>query len=189
MKKLLPLFIFLLVPGFAFSQGLGEAARKEKERRQKNRETGAKVRTVGGDEVNTDTEGDSASPPPSTSPAGATGTKPAAASEPSAQRVGGGAPTQREKTGAKSEQEWRYRIAQARSQKEKAEERYRFLSGLSLVNGEYYVDESGKPVITSLEQLRRMTAEAKADVDATAKAVSAVEDEARRAGVPPGWLR
>jgi hypothetical protein len=34
-----------------------------------------------------------------------------------------------------------------------------------------------------------MTAQAKAELEAAERAIETLEDEARRAGVPPGWLR
>jgi hypothetical protein len=70
-----------------------------------------------------------------------------------------------------------------------AEERYNFLNSLHLVQGEYYVDENGKPVITSLAQLRRMINEAKVELDSARAALEKLREEARRAGVPPGWFR
>ena len=38
---------------------------------------------------------------------------------------------------------------------------------------------------TSLAELERL----KKELDEKTKAIAAIEDEARRAGVPPGWLR
>jgi hypothetical protein len=44
-------------------------------------------------------------------------------------------------------------------------------------------------VITSIEQLQGKTAAAKKAVEAAERALVNLEEEARRAGVPPGWLR
>ena len=44
------------------------------------------------------------------------------------------------------------------------------------------VDADRKAALAELERVRK-------DVDDSGKAIKALEDEARRAGVPPGWLR
>lgn len=174
MKMWAAVSVFWLVPALALGQSLGEAARKEKERRKKNQEAGVKVRTITDQQVNTESE-DQASPP--STPAASSPPRTSTSSSSTAGRP------------AQSEQEWRFRFSQARSRKQKADERYNFLNNLSLVNGEYYVDESGKAVIASLDQLRNMISAAKREADTAGKALRDLEEEARRAGVPPGWTR
>jgi hypothetical protein len=44
-------------------------------------------------------------------------------------------------------------------------------------------------VIGSIEQLQGLTARAKADLDEAQEALDDLLQQARRAGVPPGWLR
>jgi hypothetical protein len=44
-------------------------------------------------------------------------------------------------------------------------------------------------VIGSVGELQKLTADAKAELDAAQKALEDLEEEARRANVPPGWLR
>lgn len=167
--------LFALVPGLSAAQSLGELARKEKERRKKNQEQGVKARSITDQEV------------PATSdtspPAGDSSAKEA----PSAST----APAASEKAARPqlSEQEWRFRVSEARSRVQKARERLDTLSELHLVPGMQYVDEKGKPLITSVGQLQGLVEEARAELAAAEKALADLLEQARRAGVPPGWLR
>ena len=63
------------------------------------------------------------------------------------------------------------------------------LSQLSLVEGEYYVDDQGNRAIRNLAHLRQLVAEADADLARAKKALVDLEEEARRSGALPGWLR
>ncbi len=60
---------------------------------------------------------------------------------------------------------------------------------LNLVPGMRYVDEKGQTVIGSVRELQGLTRRARAELAAAEKALEDLHDEARRAGVPPGWLR
>jgi hypothetical protein len=60
---------------------------------------------------------------------------------------------------------------------------------MNLVPGYEYQDEKGRTVTRSVDELQRMTAAAKAELDAAEKALADLRERARRAGVPPGWLR
>jgi hypothetical protein len=84
---------------------------------------------------------------------------------------------------------WRGRVNQARARVERARQAYQKLAGMNLVPGYEYQDERGRTVIASIEQLQGMTAAAKAELDAAEKALADLLEEARRANVPPGWLR
>jgi hypothetical protein len=57
------------------------------------------------------------------------------------------------------------------------------------VPGYEYVDDKGGPVVRTIEELRSPTAAAKARCDAAQAARDQLLEEARRARVPPGWLR
>jgi hypothetical protein len=87
------------------------------------------------------------------------------------------------------EEAWRHRVAEAQAHLGEAKAHFDLLNGLSLGPGDSYVDENGKPLITSLEQLRKLIAEAKVDVDGAQKALDDILETARQQGVPPGWLR
>jgi hypothetical protein len=89
----------------------------------------------------------------------------------------------------RQETEWRARVRRARARVEQARARRQALDELYLVEGEMYVDENGKPVIESLDQLRRLVREADEELAAAERALADLQEEARRQGVPPGWLR
>ncbi len=177
------LFVLVLaVPMYSTAQSLGEVAKKEKKRREKNEVHGAKVHVVGEEEVSTlNTE------PPDR--AELTEEESVDSSLPtSADRLDKASNPPRNDR-RQQEAEWRARVSEVKSRLSEAKEEFEFLSGLHLVPGEYYVDENGRPVITSLEQLRAMVAEAKTALDVAQKAMDDLREEARKKSVPPGWLR
>jgi len=188
--------LLLVVPLIAAAQGLGDASKKEKERREQTKAPKAKTYTQEdlptlppvANEPATDT-GESA-PPPATSvpaPSGAQGAAPPRdAGEPIFQEE---APSDSEGSARGDERVWRGRVAQARARVDRARQKHQTLAGLTLVPGYEYQDERGRTVIGSVEQLQGMTAAAKAELDAAEKALADVLEEARRANVPPGWLR
>lgn len=183
-RRMAGVVCLLLWPSLAFGQSLGDAARKEQERRAKLKAEGVKARAVTEDDLGTETV---AAPNPSASPKpGAAATKtPAADASPAP--AGGVEDEARQRR--QSEDAWRRRAALAQARLERATKRYDVLSKMALSPGEYYVDNENRPLITSVEQLQRLTAEAKAEQEAAQKAIEDLEDEARRASVPPGWLR
>ena len=166
------------VPGW--SQSLGEIAKREKERRQKNRERGAPVRVIDASEVSVPSQAETEDEPDGSldEPVESEGT--------TEQRSEAPDPTEERR---RLESEWRGRASKARERIERARDRYEHLSGLALVEGQYYVDEEGRPAITSLAQLRQLVREAEEELQAAAQAMEALREEARRAGIPPGWLR
>lgn len=183
MRPLVAGLVLLALPALAVGQSLGNAAQKEKERRQKNRDAGVQSRVVTDEEMGAarpapsprpspGPEGAGASPAPSTSPS------PSPEPLPDSSQV-----RQRQ------EAQWRARVVQVLQRIEGARAKYERYSRLTLVPGEYFADSQGRPVITSPEQLQKMTAQAKAELEAAEKALSDLEDDARRANVPPGWLR
>ena len=72
---------------------------------------------------------------------------------------------------------------------ERARRSYQTLAGMNLVPGYEYPDEKGRTVVHSVDELQRLTAAAKAGLDAAEKAPADLRERARRAGIPPGWLR
>jgi hypothetical protein len=176
------LLLALALPALATAQGLGDAAKKEKARR-KTADPATGTRTY--------TETDLKGLPPianegdkTTGAAdGATGSAPGPAE--ATDRPASGEDALR----ARDEQMWRDRLAKADARLEAARRAHETLSSLSLVPGYVYQDAHGRTVIGSVEQLQQMTARAKADLDAAQKAREDLLEEARRANVPPGWLR
>jgi hypothetical protein len=167
--------VVVLFPALAVGQSLGDVARKERARREENRKQGAKVRVVAG-EVDTDDDG----------PVSSTDTEADGASSASTEGVYEKDSSEERR---KQELEWRGRVSEARDRVAAARENYEMLSNLHLTQGGYYVDENAQPVITSVEQLQGMVARAKAELDQATEAKRRLREEARRAGVPPGWLR
>jgi hypothetical protein len=188
--------LLLAVPLVAAAQGLGDVSKKEKARREQGNTPKAKTYTQ--EDLGTlppvaneaaPGSGESTPLPAASAPApgGEEGTPPPAA---------GGAPIFQEESpsdsegsGRGNERLWRDRVTQARARVDRARQNHQRLAGLNLVPGYEYQDERGRTVIGSVEQLQRMTAAAKAELDAAEKALADLLEEARRANVPPGWLR
>ena len=80
-------------------------------------------------------------------------------------------------------------MSKSRERLQRAQENYEFLNRLYLFEGAWYEDANGNRVITSLAQLRQMIQAAKAELDGATKDLEDLKEEARRSGVPPGWLR
>lgn len=171
--------LFALLPALVVSQSLGEVAKKEKERRKSNKDKGVEVRVIDGEEVSEAEETEDSSEEPQEG----SGTS----SEKIETRKD--SPASSSASRDKQETEWLGRAAEARERLKAAQENYQTLSQLHLSPGEYYSDENGNPVITSLDQLRDLVAEAKAELDQATRAVDQLKEEARRAGVPRGWVR
>jgi hypothetical protein len=183
----LPLVLALLpAPGSA--QSLGAAARKEEERRQKNKEKGVKAPLFDDSKI---AKKDAASPTPAASPGtAAAGAAPAAPvpATPETSYESGGSDAEAEQR-KRQEEMWRSRMIQARARRDTAKRKYDYVSELSLSAGESYVDDDGRVVIRDLDHLREMIAKARAEYEAAEQAIVDLEDSARRAGALPGWLR
>jgi hypothetical protein len=155
--------LLLLTPLVAAAQGLGDAAKKEKARREQPKAPEAK----------TYTQDDLATLPP-------------VANEPApAERSSGAGEGARQS----DENVWRGSVARAMARVERARQGYQTLAGMNLVPGYEYQDEKGRTVIQSVDELQHTTAAAKAELDAAEKALADLRERARRAGIPPGWLR
>jgi hypothetical protein len=173
--------VFLL-PVASGAQGLGDASKKEKQRRETGKAAPAKTYTQeqllelppvaneGAGSASEESAAAPAAPPPKLGP-----TPPAAGDEESARN--------------RDEERWRVRVAAARARVDKAHQAHETLSGMNLVPGYEYVDDKGRTVIGSVKELQKLTARAKAELTAAERALEALLEEARRANVPPGWLR
>jgi hypothetical protein len=177
--------VLLVLPPNAGAQGLGDASKKEKERRQQSKTTKAKTYTQ--EELATlppvandpgQTASDSA-PPPAVGSGGPI--------FPSESAPPGASANKEARRG--DETQWRARVASAQGRVERARKQHETLVGMNLVPGYEYQDSRGRTVVRSVEELQKLTAAAKAELDAAEKALADLLEEARRAGVPPGWLR
>lgn len=186
----------LAVPTLSSSQSLGSVAKKERERRQKNKEKGVVSREYTEKEVvgDKDEEGDKIEADQGEEPGEAA---PGVDGSPSVlpdpidptSKVDSRDLEQESRERHRDEVEWRARMQRARENVSAAREQVRVLSELYLAQGERYVDENGRTVVSSPAQLQRLTQRAKERLAAAEKALDDLQEEARRAGVPPGWLR
>lgn len=160
----------------AVGQGLGDASKREKERREESSTAATSysdddlegLAPVGGAEETTETAPTDGAPERVTVPRKREETAPSREDE---------------------EQRWRARVAQALGRIDEAKAAHERAASLTLVPGYELVDEKGRPVFRSVEELQENTSRAKARVEAAEKALDDLLEEARRAGVPPGWLR
>jgi hypothetical protein len=181
MSRTVPILLLLLgMPFVCEGQSLGSVAKKEKKRREENKQQGVAVREIREDEVKSAEDEKPAERAPESDGAdgvvsegeppvperidvnlGAEGSKPSAGEQ--ADR-------------SAKEAEWRARFQDARARLSAARERVNVLDGL------YLGQESAN-------ELQRLNRDAKAELEAAEKSLKDLQEEARRAGVPPGWLR
>ena len=158
-------FLCLFLPALVGGQSLAELAKKEKERREKNREHGVEVRLINKGEVTVD-EPDDPTPPEEE---GKDDTE-----KPDRQKM---------------EVMWRNRVSEARARILAAREQDDFYRELYLGQGGYYVDGQGDVVIKTLAHLQQLAGDAKTELDEAEQALDDLTERARRENIPPGWLR
>jgi hypothetical protein len=172
-----------LPPAYAGAQSLADVARKEEDRR-KGVKDGSKVFT----------NRDLGSVPPATVPPPADASTPAAATptEQGAQNAQS-APKPEEKQPAKDQAYWSGRKKELQSQLDRDQTYLDALQSRVNTLASDFVnrdDPAQRSVIErdrqkALGELERL----KVAVESARKALTDLEEEARRAGVPPGWLR
>jgi len=178
----------LMAPALLSAQGLAAVAKKEEERR-KNVKAAGKVYT--NDDLKADITASTAPAPANASPD---------APVPSAQvpsvNLPGGSVTDAAgdaEADAKDEAYWRSRMAQARS----GLERLRIFSDAlqsrlnALATDIVNRDDPAQRSQLELERQRALAEmeRVKQEMADQTKAIADIEEEARKAGVPPGWLR
>jgi len=183
----------LLAVSPAWAQSLGDVARKEEARRKTVKATG-KVYT--NDTLRKEPESappSTPAPPPSSAPAAA---KPASSGSPGQAQSHAGeaqptAPQPEQKK--KDEAYWRGRITEARQNLARSQVFHDALqSRINALTTDFVArdDPAQRRVIEAdrlkaLAELDRVTKE----IAQSKKAIADIEEEARRAAVPPGWLR
>jgi len=182
------LMLAVLGPATATGQSLADVARAE-EARRKTPKRPSKVYT--NDDLGRSTKAPApAAVASAAEPATATAGSPAS---PASKPVPGVKPGETAPAAGKDEKYWRDRITAARTALERSQA---FLDALqSHINGlaTEFVN-MGDPVQRAAIEQKRLGAIAeqdrvKAEIAQQTKAIVSIEDEARRASVPPGWLR
>ena len=175
----------VLMPALAFPQSLGEVAKKEQERREKVRKSGVSTRTL--------TEADLANTKgavvnPSAAAEGESGASTATPAEPAA-ATGETTPAADEPPQDTPEDHWRRRVAHARARVTTAQQRHDAMQQIVRLGQPLLVDENGRKVIYSTQQLKAKADAAQAALTAAQTALDNLLEEARRKGALPGWLR
>ena len=192
------LLVCLSLPLVSAGQSLGSVAKRERERRDKNKKEGVAAREFSEEEVFGEKEEEKA---PEASE-GEAGEEPEPSDGPSNETdeaVISGVDQKLEDDGdrfekesrerKRSEAEWRSKVSNARGRIAEARKAVQFFEELVLPADSRYVDAYGNTVIESLDHLQRLTREAKEELAAAELEWKQTQDEARRAGIPPGWLR
>lgn len=168
----------ILGPVAAYAQqksSLGELARKEEERRKAVKATPAKVLT------NKDLPAPAPAPVP-----------PPAAGEAAPPAQVEATPAKPEEA-AKDEAWWRQRMSQAREELRRSEVFAEALqSRINALTNDFSSRDDPQQRARIAEDRSKAIVEmdrVKADIEASRKKIADIEEEARRAGVPPGWLR
>jgi hypothetical protein len=167
----------------ASAQTLGDVARKEQERR-KTAPASGKVYT--GDTLKP-------APPPTSAPAADPAAATPAPSTPAASAPAAPQPDAAAKDSKKDEKYWRERVKRERDGLQRAEVFAEALqSRINALSADFVSRDDpaqravvGKDRDKALAEMERV----KLEIQQHTKAIADIETEARRAGVPPGWIR
>jgi hypothetical protein len=187
MKSWFALVGLLALAQLAGAQSLGDAARKERERREGLGKAGAAARTLtdadlasargtlatGASESEEESAPDAEEPPQEGRPA---------SKAPSREGPEAMAP-------ARGEEYWRGRVNEAQARIEAARQRYDILQRMIVIGQPAQYNENGQRVIYSIYQMKEKADAAETELRAAEKALEDLFEEARHAGALPGWLR
>ncbi len=176
MRALAAATLAVLTSGPVLGQSMAEAAQKERERRAKAKEQGATAAVITGDELKAN-KGALANDPkaaPAGTPSPRTPARPPQSPEPDRRVL---------------EEEWRRKMAAAHELVERWQEFFDAWSVQHLAPNEYFVDENGRKLVGNAENLRKLIARAKLNLEIAKQNLLLLEEQARRENVPPGWLR
>jgi hypothetical protein len=190
MRRLLAFLVvpFLLGAAAADAQSLAEVSRREEARRKQIKKPSPVY-------TDKDVKPATSAPPPASVGDAATGpTRPNAASDAQpAAREGDEPELTDEEKRAQDEQRWRARITDARAVLERNQV---FAEALQSRINSLWADFTARddPAQRSVIEAERRKAIAqldrvKSEIVEQTKAIADIEEEARRSGVPPGWLR
>ncbi len=174
MRALAGISLALLASVSAHGQSMAEAAHRERERRARAKQQGSGP-VVTGDELKSNK--------------GSLANDPKAAPAVATQQTPAPKPGSPEPVGRALEEEWRRRMAEAREQVEHWRGFYDVWSVQYLAPNDYFVDENGTKLVANAENLRKLIARAKMNLETAKQNLLQLEEQARRENVPPGWLR
>jgi len=179
------LLCLLALPALAGAQSLGDTARKERDRREKLRQTGASSRELTEADLAT-TKGQLANDPNAEAAQTGSGevSQKGRATTSGQQRTGSGAISSES-----GEEYWRDQVAVARSRVAEADRRNLALQRQILFGQPVRYDANGKKVIYSIHTMKKRADAAAAELAAAKQELEDVLEEGRRAGAQPGWLR
>ena len=170
--------LFTLPAALAVAQTMGDAAKKERERREKLRQTaGGSAATVDADQLAAN-RGTLANDTKQPAAAAADGKNQSNQDDKPAQAAAQDAETY-----------WRSRVAAARRHVEEMQRRYDALDRMIRVGQGGQRDANGVRRIYSQQDMKWMADSAQADLAKAKAALEALADEGRRAGALPGWFR
>lgn len=189
-RFILTCLVLAIAAGTASAQSLADIARKERERRKHVKPA---TRVLTNDDLRPVAPG--MAPAPSAEP----GTESAAPADPAAppadQAAQGAEPpaASEEEQREQDEQAWRQKMADARLALERSE---MYLDALQSKINALWADFTARddPAQRAQIEVQRQRALAefervKGEIEVRRKAIADLEEEARRANVPPGWLR
>jgi hypothetical protein len=188
LRALLAIVVLTAGAGWAQAQPLADLARTEAARR-KTVDAPAKVYT--NDDLRSDFTKPESAPPPA--PAGSTAASTSSSGTPEASAATPPAAGGVARGPARDQAYWSGRIAEARSKVERSQAFAQALQNridmlwTDFVNRgdpvqQRAIEQERNKALAELERLKK-------EIDENQKAVAAIEDEARREGVPAGWLR
>ncbi len=179
-----------ILPALVAGQSLGDAAKKENDRRDKLRKAGVTSRTLTEEDLAT-TKGRLANDPreQTGTRADGDGTKREATASRRVVSAPDGALSGDSDRSDEKEQYWRGRAAEARARVEDAQRRNDALERMIRLGQPAHYDANGRRVIYSTHQMKSMADAAAAELASAQAALENVLEEGRRAGAQPGWLR
>jgi hypothetical protein len=189
------LILGLALPMRSSGESLGSAAKKEKERRQKNKEAGVTARSLNEDDLVT-TKGQLAGPVDS----GSSATQTASLAAGGAFTSGSGRSSSSDKSSSGDEASWRSRADAARARVAQAQAKYDEAMRKTALKPTDIVTRGpggrirsdGQVLAIDVEEnarILREQAEAKSALDKAKQELENLSEDARHAGVPAGWVR
>jgi hypothetical protein len=178
----LTMVLVLLAPMANAESPLEAAAKKERERREKNKDQGVQpVRVITQDDIKTN-DSDRGSWSDKSGESGAASTKPSSSSSKGAQN--------NDQSSADNEKMWRDLARQARARIDAARKRLESTPKYKPGKTTEYIGSSGRVVGRETEaELNFDYLDAQHELEGAEQGLKDLEEKARRAGALPGWLR